>query len=110
MVFWCQSLPYIATHSYPFCGGTIPTTKLVRTVSPSRRSGLTTFTWKSSTPSALEGVMNLGSETVASWHDDSKTIPKQDYERLPTTLAGLHFLAFACLFLHQAAGILGAGP
>jgi hypothetical protein len=54
--------------------------------------------------------MNLGSETVASWHDDSKTIPKQDYERLPTTLAGLHFLAFACLFLHQAAGILGVGP
>jgi transposase len=25
-----------------------------------------------------------------------------DYERLPTTLAGLHSVAFACLFLHQA--------
>ena len=26
----------------------------------------------------------------------------RDYERLPTTLAGLHFLAFACLLLHRA--------
>jgi transposase len=34
----------------------------------------------------------------------------KDYERLPDTLAGLHFVAFACLFLGQAAGILGAGP
>jgi transposase len=25
----------------------------------------------------------------------------RDYERLPTVLAGLHFLAFACLMLHQ---------
>lgn len=33
----------------------------------------------------------------------------KDYERLPTTLAGLHFVAFACLFLQQAAGILSAG-
>src|SRR5919112_858535 len=34
----------------------------------------------------------------------------KDYERLPNTLAGLHFVAFACLFLQQATGILGAGP
>jgi transposase len=34
----------------------------------------------------------------------------KDYERLPTVLAGLHFVAFACLFLRQATGILGAGP
>jgi transposase len=34
----------------------------------------------------------------------------KDYERLPATLAGLHFIAFACLFLRQASGILGAGP
>lgn len=34
----------------------------------------------------------------------------KDYERLPTTLAGLHFVAFACLFLQQATGILGVGP
>jgi transposase len=33
----------------------------------------------------------------------------KDYERLPTTLAGLHFVAFACLFLRQAAGILSVG-
>jgi len=30
----------------------------------------------------------------------------KDYERLSTTLAGLHFVAFACLFLQQAIGIL----
>lgn len=34
----------------------------------------------------------------------------KDCERLPTTLAGLHFVAFACLFLQQAAGILNVGP
>lgn len=34
----------------------------------------------------------------------------KDYERLPTVLGGLHFVAFACLFLRQATGILGAGP
>ncbi len=33
----------------------------------------------------------------------------KDYERLPATLAGLHFVAFACLFLQQATGILSAG-
>lgn len=34
----------------------------------------------------------------------------KNYERLPTVLARLHFVAFACLFLRQATGILGAGP
>jgi transposase len=34
----------------------------------------------------------------------------KDYERLPTVLAGLHFVAVARLFLRQATGILGAGP
>jgi transposase len=33
----------------------------------------------------------------------------KDYERLPETLAGLHLVAFACLFLQQAAGILLTG-
>src|SRR5919112_3577849 len=33
----------------------------------------------------------------------------KDYERLPETVAGLHFVAFACLFLQQAAGVLLAG-
>lgn len=32
----------------------------------------------------------------------------KDYERLPETLAGLHFVAFACLFLQQAVSILSA--
>ena len=33
----------------------------------------------------------------------------KDYERLPERVAGLHFVAFACLFLQQAADILVAG-
>ena len=33
----------------------------------------------------------------------------KDYERLPETLAGLHFIAFVCLFLQQAVGLLSAG-
>ena len=33
----------------------------------------------------------------------------KDYERLSETVAGLHFVAFACLFLQQAAGILSPG-
>lgn len=31
----------------------------------------------------------------------------RDYERLPATLAGLHFVAFACLLLHRAAAFVG---
>ena len=34
----------------------------------------------------------------------------KDYERLPETVAGLHFVAFACLFLHQAASVIGPSP
>jgi transposase len=33
----------------------------------------------------------------------------KDYERLTATLAGLHFVAFACLFLQQATSILTTG-
>jgi transposase len=33
----------------------------------------------------------------------------KEYERLPQRVAGLHIVAFACLFLQQAAGILSAG-
>jgi transposase len=33
----------------------------------------------------------------------------KDYERLSAPLEGLHFVAFACLFLQQAAGILSMG-
>src|SRR5215212_7389884 len=34
----------------------------------------------------------------------------KDYERLPATLAGLHFVAFACLFLHRAIPVLRSSP
>ncbi len=34
----------------------------------------------------------------------------KDYERLPATVAGLHFVAFACVFLRQATAILGVSP
>jgi transposase len=34
----------------------------------------------------------------------------RDYERLPETVAGLHFVAFACLFLHRAVTVLGSSP
>ena len=34
----------------------------------------------------------------------------RDYERLPETLAGLHFLAFACLFLHRVIPLLDRVP
>ena len=31
----------------------------------------------------------------------------KDYERLPATVAGLHFVAFVCLMLNRATGLLG---
>jgi transposase len=34
----------------------------------------------------------------------------RDYERLPQTVAGLHFVAFACLFLRRAIAGLGLSP
>lgn len=34
----------------------------------------------------------------------------KDYERLPETVAGLHFVAFACLMLSRAVPALGLGP
>jgi transposase len=34
----------------------------------------------------------------------------KDYERLSTTVAGLHFVAFACLFLHRVIALLGLSP
>jgi hypothetical protein len=33
----------------------------------------------------------------------------KDYERLPATVAGLHFVAFACLMLHRAVALF-VGP
>jgi hypothetical protein len=34
----------------------------------------------------------------------------KDYERLLAMVAGLHFVAFACLFLHRAIAWLGSSP
>jgi len=34
----------------------------------------------------------------------------KDYERLPATVVGLPFVAFACLMLHRATAVLGASP
>ena len=34
----------------------------------------------------------------------------RDYERLPATVAGLHFLAFACLLLHRLVPLLSESP
>ena len=34
----------------------------------------------------------------------------RDYERLFRTVAGLHFVAFACPFLHRAIIVLGSSP
>jgi transposase len=65
-------------------------------------------------PQAKRGFVLLPRRWVIerdfAWASRFRRLAK-DYERLPTTLvAGLHFVAFACLFLHQATGILGAGP
>jgi transposase len=64
-------------------------------------------------PEAKRGFVLLPRRWVVerdfAWASRFRRLAK-DYERLPTTLAGLHFVAFACLFLHQATGILGAGP
>ena len=34
----------------------------------------------------------------------------RDYERLPETVAGLHFVAFSCLMLRQFVLTLASGP
>ncbi len=35
--------------------------------------------------------------------------PARDYERLATTLAGMHFVTFVCLLLHKATPLLTGG-
>jgi transposase len=64
-------------------------------------------------PEAKQGFVLLPRRWVVerdfAWASRFRRLVK-DYERLPDTLAGLHFVAFACLFLQQATGILSAGP
>jgi transposase len=43
------------------------------------------------------------------WASQFRRLVK-DYERLPQTLAGLHFVAFACLFLQRVVSVIGPSP
>jgi len=48
-------------------------------------------------------------ERSFAWASRFRRLAK-DYEWLPQTVAGLHFVAFACLFLHRAITVLGSSP
>lgn len=64
-------------------------------------------------PGAKEGFVLLPRRWVVersfAWAARFRRLAK-DYERLPETVAGLHFVAFACLFLHRAVLTLGPSP
>ena len=48
-------------------------------------------------------------ERSFAWATRSRCLVK-DYERLPETVAGLHFVAFACLMLARAVLAFGSNP
>jgi transposase len=64
-------------------------------------------------PEAKKGFVLLPRRWVVersfAWGTRFRRLAK-DYERLPETVAGLHFVAFACLFLHRAITLLGSSP
>jgi transposase len=64
-------------------------------------------------PEAKRGFVLLPRRWVVerdfAWASRFRRLVK-DYERLPETVAGLHFVAFACLFLHRAITIIGPSP
>jgi transposase len=64
-------------------------------------------------PGAKKGFVLLPRRWVVersfAWAARFRRLAK-DYERLPETVAGLHFVAFACLMLHRAVLALGPGP
>jgi transposase len=64
-------------------------------------------------PGAKKGFVLLPRRWVVersfAWATRFRRLAK-DYERLPATVAGLHFVAFACLFLHRAIAALVSGP
>ena len=64
-------------------------------------------------PQAQRGFVLLPRRWVVersfAWASRFRRLVK-DYERLPETVAGLHFVAFACLMLHRAIGLLAWGP
>ncbi len=66
-----------------------------------------------SLPEAKRGFVLLPRRWVVersfAWATRFRRLAK-DYERLPETVAGLHFVAFACLMLHRAIGAIGASP
>ncbi|MBY0331379.1 MAG: transposase [Acetobacteraceae bacterium] len=57
-------------------------------------------------PEARQGVVLLPGRRVVersfAWATRFRRLVR-DYERLPQTVAGLHFIGFACLVLHRAA-------
>jgi transposase len=66
-----------------------------------------------SLPETKRGFVLLPRRWVAersfAWAARFRRLAK-DYERLPTTVVGLHFVAFACLMLHRAIPLLVASP
>jgi transposase len=60
-------------------------------------------------PEAKRGLVLLPIRWVAerslAWTAGFRCLAR-DYERYPTTLAGLHFVALACLMLKHAAALL----
>jgi transposase len=64
-------------------------------------------------PGAKKGFVLLPRRWVVersfAWATRFRRLAK-DYERLPATVAGLHFVAFACLFLHRVIAALVSGP
>jgi hypothetical protein len=48
-------------------------------------------------------------ERTFAWASRFRRLAK-DHERLPETVAGLHFVAFACLFLHRVIAVIGPSP
>jgi transposase len=60
-------------------------------------------------PEAKRGFVLLPRRWVVersfAWASRFRRLAK-DYERLPETLIGLHFVAFVCLLLHKAAPLL----
>jgi transposase len=66
-----------------------------------------------SLPEAKKGFVLLPRRWVVersfAWATRFRRLAK-DYERLPETVVGLHFVAFVCLMLHRAVPLLGASP
>src|SRR5215218_2482664 len=66
-----------------------------------------------SLPEAKRGFVLLPRRWVVersfAWATRFRRLAK-DYERLPETVVGLHFVAFACLMLHRAISLLSPNP